>query len=54
MKQPRKVDEVMTDMFRKWPTPEEARERRIKMRNKHMPKIAAMLGFEYKPMQVKQ
>lgn len=53
MKQPRKVDEVMTDMFRKWPTLEETRERRIKMRNKHMPKIAMILGFEYKPMQTK-
>jgi hypothetical protein len=54
MKQPRHVNEVMGDMFKRYQTPEEARQRRIAARNKHMPKIAMMLGFEYRPMQVKQ
>lgn len=49
---PKQIGEVMTDMFRKWPTPEQARERRIAARNKHMPTIALMLGFEYKPMEI--
>lgn len=52
MSKPKHVNEVMTDMFRKWPTPAEARTRRIAARNKHMPKIALMLGFEYKPMEL--
>lgn len=50
MSKPKHVNQVMTDMFRRWPTPQEARERRIAARNKHMPKIAELLGFEYKPM----
>ena len=52
MSKPRHVNEIMADMFRKWPTPEEARRRRIVARNKHMPKIAMMLGFEYKKMEI--
>lgn len=51
MSKPKHVNQVMVDMFRKYPTPTEARERRIAARNKHMPKIALMLGFEYKPME---
>lgn len=54
MSKPKHVNEVMSDMFRRWPTPEEAVQRRIAARNKHMPKIAALLGFEYKPINLQK
>jgi hypothetical protein len=50
MSKPKHVSEVMTDMFRKWPTPAEAKQRRIAARNKHMPKICKLLDIEFKAM----
>jgi hypothetical protein len=44
------VNQIMSDMFRRYPTPREARESRIAARNKHMQKICLILDIEYKPI----
>lgn len=54
MSKAKHVNEIMTDLIRRWPTPEEARESRIAARNKHMPKICMILGIEYKKMEVQK
>jgi hypothetical protein len=46
------VNEVMSDIIRRWPTPTEARRSRIAARNKHMPKICLILGIDYKKIEV--
>jgi hypothetical protein len=46
------VNEVMSDIIRRWPTPTEARESRIAARNKHMRKICKILGIDYKKLEV--
>jgi hypothetical protein len=46
------VNEIMTDLIRRWPTPKEATRARIAARNRHMPKICLLLGIEYKKMEM--
>ena len=45
------VNEVMTDLIRRWPTPSEARDARIEARNKWMPRICRILDIEFVPME---
>lgn len=47
------VNQVMTDLIRRWPTPAEARERRIAARNKYMPRICLLLDIEFKEICIK-
>ena len=47
------VNEVMSDIIRRWPTPTEARRSRIAARNKEMKKISIILGIEYVPLKLK-
>jgi hypothetical protein len=46
----RHMNEVVRDMFRRWPTPEEKRREQIALRNKWMRIICKNLGIEYRPM----
>ena len=50
MSKAKHVNEVMTDLIRRWPTPAEARESRIEARNKWMPRICKILEIEFIPM----
>jgi hypothetical protein len=50
MSKAKHVNEVMTDLIRRWPTPAEARDARIEARNKWMPRICRILDIEFVPM----